>query len=66
MKIKYFKFYELNYLDRPQLEKVFRENSIDSVINFAGLKAVGESVQKPLEYVWKNAMSILERQCQLP
>ena len=51
---KDFKFYELNYLDRDKLEKVFEENKIDSVINFAGYKAVGESVEKPLEYYENN------------
>ena len=39
---KDFKFYEIDYMDRLALEKVFEENNIDSVINFAGYKAVGE------------------------
>ena len=39
---KDFKFYEMDYLDREKLEKVFEENKIDSVLNFAGYKAVGE------------------------
>lgn len=39
---KDFKFYELDYLDRDALEKVFEENEIDAVMNFAGYKAVGE------------------------
>ena len=51
---KDFKFYEINYLDREALEKVFEENDIDAVLNFAGFKAVGESVQKPLEYYENN------------
>lgn len=51
---KDFKFYELNYLDRKALEKVFEENEIDSVINFAGFKAVGESVREPLKYYYNN------------
>lgn len=51
---KDFKFYELNYLDRNALEKVFEENDIDSVMNFAGFKAVGESVAKPIEYYTNN------------
>ena len=51
---KDFKFYEINYLDREALEKVFEENEIDAVMNFAGYKAVGESVQKPLEYYENN------------
>ena len=48
------KFYNVNYLNREELEKVFDENKIDSVINFAGYKAVGESTKKPLEYYENN------------
>lgn len=48
------KFYKINYLDRKELEKVFEENKIDSVINFAGFKAVGESTKMPLEYYENN------------
>ena len=51
---KDFKFYEIDYKDREKLEKVFEENKIDSVINFAGFKAVGESTKKPLEYYHNN------------
>ena len=51
---KDFKFYEVDYLDRKALEKVFEENDIEAVLNFAGYKAVGESVQKPLEYYENN------------
>ena len=51
---KDFKFYKINYLNREELEKVFEENEIDAVMNFAGYKAVGESVQKPLEYYENN------------
>ena len=51
---KDFKFYEIDYLDRIALEKVFQENNIEAVMNFAGYKAVGESVQKPLEYYENN------------
>ena len=47
---KDFKFYEINYLDREKLEKVFEENDIEAVLNFAGYKSVGESVRQPLEY----------------
>ena len=60
---KDFNFYEINYLDRDALEKVFEENDIESVINFAGYKAVGESVSKPLEYYENNiggAVTLLE------
>lgn len=44
---KDFKFYEIDYLDRKELEKVFEENEIEAVLNFAGYKAVGESVKNP-------------------
>lgn len=56
---KDFKFYELDYLNREVLEKVFKENKIDAVLNFAGYKAVGESVQKPLEYYHNNITGCL-------
>ena len=57
---KDFKFYEIDYLNREKLEKVFEENKdIDSVINFAGFKAVGESVKKPLEYYINNISGAL-------
>ena len=51
---KEFKFYEVDLLDEENLEKVFKENDIESVIHFAALKAVGESVSKPLEYYHNN------------
>ncbi len=41
-------FYEADLLDRKALEEIFKHESIDAVIHFAGLKAVGESVAKPL------------------
>ena len=57
---KDFKFYEIDYLDRKALEKVFEENpDIDSVLNFAGYKAVGESVRKPIEYYTNNISGAL-------
>ncbi|MBP3255314.1 MAG: UDP-glucose 4-epimerase GalE [Clostridia bacterium] len=57
---KDFKFYNINYLDREALEKVFIENpDIDSVLNFAGYKAVGESVAKPIEYYINNISGAL-------
>ncbi len=56
---KDFKFYEIDYLDREKLEKVFEENKIDAVMNFAGYKAVGESVQKPIEYYTNNVSGAL-------
>lgn len=51
---KDFKFYECDMLDKDGLRRIFSENQIDAVIHFAGLKAVGESVQKPLEYYHVN------------
>lgn len=51
---KDFPFYEADIRDRAALDKIFKENKIDAVIHFAGLKAVGESVQKPLEYYENN------------
>lgn len=60
---KDFKFYEMDYRDKEKLEKVFTENDIEAVLNFAGYKAVGESVQKPIEYYDNNingALALLE------
>ena len=56
---KDFKFYEMDYKDREKLEKVFEENNIEAVINFAGFKAVGESVAKPIEYYINNVSGAL-------
>ena len=56
---KDFKFYEVDILDKENLEKVFEENDITEVIHFAGLKAVGESVQKPIEYYHNNITGTL-------
>lgn len=56
---KDFKFYEVDILDEEKLEKVFKENNIESVIHFAGLKAVGESVVKPIEYYHNNITGTL-------
>jgi len=56
---KDFKFYEINYLDREKLEKVFEENDIEAVLNFAGYKSVGESVRKPLKYYDNNISGCL-------
>ena len=57
---KKVKFYENDIADREAMAKVFEENDIFSVIHFAGLKAVGESVQKPLEYYKNNISGTLE------
>ncbi len=51
---KKLKFIECDIRDRAGLDKVFAENDIDAVIHFAGLKAVGESCVKPLEYYENN------------
>ena len=56
---KDFKFYEVDLLDGEKLENVFKENKIEAVIHFAGLKAVGESVEKPIEYYHNNITGTL-------
>lgn len=56
---KDFPFYPLDLLDRAACRRVFAENKIESVIHFAGLKAVGESVEKPLEYYHNNLTGTL-------
>ncbi|MBR5192150.1 MAG: UDP-glucose 4-epimerase GalE [Clostridia bacterium] len=52
-------FYEGDIRDKGILTKIFTEHKIDSVINFAGYKAVGESCQKPLEYYENNIQGLL-------
>lgn len=56
---KDFKFYEVDLLDEEKLENVFKQNNIEAVIHFAGLKAVGESVEKPIEYYHNNITGTL-------
>ena len=56
---KDFKFYEADILDTDFLRKVLTEEKIDVVIHFAALKAVGESVKKPLEYYHNNLTGTL-------
>ena len=56
---KTFKFYKEDLVNLDSVYKIFKENKIDSVIHFAALKAVGESVEKPLEYYENNLMSTL-------
>lgn len=56
---KDFRYYECDIRDRNGLEKVFAENKIEAVIHFAGLKAVGESCQKPWEYYDNNITGTL-------
>ena len=57
---KKVKFYKGDIRDKAILDKIFTENKIDSVINFAGLKAVGESCAKPLEYYENNIEGMLQ------
>ena len=56
---KDFKFYEGDICDKELLRTIFRENQIDAVIHFAGFKAVGESVGKPLKYYRNNLESTI-------
>ena len=56
---KDFRYYDCDIRDRDGLEKVFKENEIEAVIHFAGLKAVGESCQKPWEYYDNNITGTL-------
>ena len=56
-------FYEGSILDKPFLNKIFKENNIEAVIHFAAFKAVGESVKEPLKYYHNNiagTISLLE------
>lgn len=53
------KFYNVDVTQEEQVDKIFSENNIDSVIHFAAYKAVGESVAKPLEYYYNNLTSTL-------
>ena len=52
-------FYKANVLDRDAMEKIFTDHNIDRVIHFAGFKAVGESVTKPIEYYHNNIENTL-------
>lgn len=56
---KKIKFYQADICDYDSLNAVFKENDISAVIHFAGLKAVGESVRKPLEYYTNNIYGTL-------
>ncbi len=56
---KQLTFYKADLLDREAIEDIFNNENIDSVIHFAGLKAVGESVSKPLEYYYNNITGTL-------
>jgi UDP-glucose 4-epimerase len=57
-------FFKVDLLDAPALEQIFARQSVEAVIHFAGLKAVGESVSKPLAYYHNNITGSLVL-CQL-
>ncbi|QIW10457.1 UDP-glucose 4-epimerase GalE [Francisella sp. LA112445] len=60
---KDFDFYQVDLLNKSNLERIFQKHKIDAVIHFAGFKAVGESVEKPLKYYHNNiqgTISLLE------
>lgn len=52
-------FYQIDVTDEDAVEKIFTEQQIDGVIHFAGLKAVGESVEQPVRYYYNNVVSTL-------
>lgn len=58
-------FYQIDVTDEAKVEQIFNNHKIDGVIHFAGLKAVGESVSKPLEYYYNNLVStmVLSKMC---
>ena len=56
---KSVKFYKCDILDEEGMDRVFSEQKIDAVIHFAGLKAVGESVAKPITYYHNNITGTL-------
>ena len=56
---KRFKLYKYDLTDKEKIEEIFGENEIDAVIHFAGYKAVGESIKKPLMYYSNNLMSTI-------
>lgn len=61
---KQIKFYQMDLLNEFELDRVFQENTIDAVIHFAGLKAVGDSVKEPLTYFKINLFSTINL-CQI-
>ena len=58
-------FYKIDVTDEQSTQEIFNNHSIDGIIHFAGLKAVGESISKPLEYYYNNLVStiILSKMC---
>lgn len=59
-------FYEIDVTDEEKVDFIFSKHELDGVIHFAGLKAVGESVEKPLAYYYNNLVStmVLAKMCQ--
>ncbi|MGI2327623.1 UDP-glucose 4-epimerase GalE [Planococcus sp. YIM B11945] len=57
---KDFPFYQVDLLDYDSLDRVFKQHEIKAVMHFAGLKAVGESIEKPLEYYRNNLTSTIQ------
>ena len=47
-------FYEVDVIEKKEMNDIFRREKVEAVIHFAGMKAVGESVEKPLEYYYNN------------
>ena len=56
---RHVRFYRTDMRDEEDMRQIFEDNKIDAVIHFAGLKAVGESVEKPLEYYENNISGTL-------
>ncbi|PFA66942.1 UDP-glucose 4-epimerase GalE [Bacillus sp. AFS015802] len=58
-------FYEFDVTDEPAIDEIFNNNNLDGVIHFAGMKAVGESVEIPLTYYYNNIVStmVLAKTC---
>ena len=58
-------FYQIDVTDEVKVEEILKNHKIDGVIHFAGLKAIGESVSKPLEYYYNNLVStmVLSKMC---
>ena len=58
-------FFQIDVTDEEKVKEIFLNHKLDGVIHFAGLKAVGESVSKPLEYYYNNLVStmVLSKLC---
>ncbi|MGI6710761.1 MAG: UDP-glucose 4-epimerase GalE [Bacilli bacterium] len=54
-----FKFYKADVTDDAKMKEIFARNNFDGIIHFAGFKAVGESISKPLEYYYNNVVSTI-------